>query len=103
MCPLFDAINTLGLQSLNDSIVVDKIVGKAAAILISYFQAKEVYCIVLSHGAKTFLEKQGMKHFSEQVIPVIKNKLGTDMCPFEKVILNVEDPQEGYEVLTKKL
>jgi len=48
MRPLFEAINSLGSSTLEDSVVVDKIVGKAAALLLSYFKVKEVHCIVLS-------------------------------------------------------
>ena len=103
MRPLLEAINRIGLPELNGSIVVDKIVGKAAAILISYFKAKETHCIVLSVRAREVLDKHGIKYCSEQVIPEIRNKLGTDICPFEKIVLEVEDPKEGYELLSAKL
>lgn len=95
--PLFDAINSSGLSLLEDTVVVDKIVGKAAALLISYFKATEVHCIVLSVKAKEVLERQGIQHYWETLTPVITNRTGTGICPFEKAVMDVEDPRQGYE------
>lgn len=103
MRPLFEAINRLGLHKLEGSLVVDKIVGKAAALLVSYFKAGEVRCAVMSAKAKEVLDKRGIEYHAEKVTPEIMNKLGTDICPFEKAVLDVEDPQEGYERLYAKL
>ena len=103
MQPLFDAIDIFGLPILRKSVIIDKVVGKAAALLITYFDAWKVHCIVLSIRALEFLDNRGIKHYEERVIPEIKNKLGTDICPFEKSVLDVEDPEEGYELLSAKL
>ena len=103
MQPLLQAIDCIGLPVLGDSIVVDKIVGKAAALLISYFKAREVHCIVLSVRAKEVLDKQGIKYYSETMIQEIRNKLGTDICPFEKSVLDVVEPEEGYKLLVAKM
>lgn len=103
MQPLLEAINCLGLPILRDSIVVDKIVGKAAALLISYIKAREVHCIVLSVRAKEVLDKQDIKYYSETMIQEIRNKLGTDICPFEKAVIDVVEPEEGYKRLTAKM
>lgn len=103
MQPLLEAIDCIGLHVLRDSIVVDKIVGKAAALLISYIKASEVHCIVLSVRAKKVLDKQGIKYNSETMIQEIRNKLGTDICPFEKAVLDVEEPEEGYKRLAAKM
>ena len=97
MRPLFDAINSSGLSVLEETVVVDKIVGKAAALLISYFKAKEVHCIVLSVKPKEVLEGQGIKHYWEKLTPEIVNRAGTGICPFEKAVMDVEDPRKGYE------
>jgi len=103
MRPLFEAINHLGLPRLEGSLIVDKIVGKAAALLVSYFKAAEVRCAVMSARARGVLAKQGIEYHAEKTIPEIMNKFGTDICPFEKTVLDVEDPEEGYERLYAKL
>lgn len=103
MQPLLEAIDFVGLPVLKDSVVADKIVGKAAALLISYFKAREAHCTVLSVRAKKVLDKQGIKCYPETMIQEIRNKLGTDICPFEKAVLDVEEPEEGYKRLTAKM
>lgn len=99
MAPLLEAIDRLGLQKLFDSTVVDKIVGKAAALLVSYFRAKDVYTKLLSGRAIETLNKHGIRYMSEKVVDQISDKEGVDICPFEKMVLEIEDPQEGYKKL----
>lgn len=101
--PLFEAINRLGLPILRGSIVVDKVIGKAAALLVSYFKGREAHCLVLSVRAREVLDRQRIRYYPEKVIPEVRNKFGTDICPFEKVVLDVEEPEEGYERLSAKL
>ena len=103
MQPILKAIRILDPSTLKDSIVVDKIVGKAAALLISYFKAKEVHCTVMSERAREVLKRHGIKYYPERVIPEILDKLGTSLCPFEKRVLDVDDPEKGYERLSTKL
>lgn len=101
MAPLLEAIDRLGLRTLQDSVVADKIVGKAAALLISYFKASEVYTRLLSQSAIDVLEKHGVEYSYERVVDSIRNKEDTDICPFEKLVLKIEDPREGYEKLKR--
>ena len=97
MKPLFEAINRVGVFTLEDAIVIDKIVGKAAALLISYFKAKEVHCIVLSTKGRTILDNHRITHYEEKLTPEIMNRRGTGLCPFERAVRDVDDPREGYE------
>jgi len=93
----------LGLPTLVGTTVIDKIVGKAAALLICYFKAKEVYTKLLSKSAIEVLEKHGIGYKSEIVVENIRKRDGTDICPFEKIVLEIEDPKEGYEKLGREL
>lgn len=101
MAPLLEAIDRLGLRRLKNSVVADKIVGKASALLISYFKASEVYTRLLSQSAIDVLEKHGVKYSYDRVVDSIRNKEDTDICPFEKVASEIEDPREGYEKLKR--
>ena len=96
MLPLYQAISVLGIPQLKDTTIVDKIVGKAAALLISYIQAHTVYCNTLSVRGKAVLDAHGITFRYEELAPEIINRYGTDICPFEKVVLDVEDPKIGY-------
>ena len=97
MVPLLDAIENLGLPKLSNSIVIDKLVGKAAALIICFFKAREVQTKILSVKARDVLEKYEIKHSSYTVIPKIMNKSGIDICPFEKAVSETQDPTEGYK------
>ena len=101
--PLFDAIDMVGLAGLGGSVVVDKVVGKAAALLVSYFKAKEVHCVTLSVRGREVLDRRGIGCYWERVVPEVLNKAGTDICPFEKTVLDVDEPRDGYELLLAKL
>ncbi|MFQ6053863.1 MAG: DUF1893 domain-containing protein, partial [Candidatus Bathyarchaeia archaeon] len=52
MRPLLEAIETLGRDKLRGTVVADKIVGKAAALLTVYMGAAEVHAALISAGAK---------------------------------------------------
>lgn len=101
--PLFDAAKNVGLVGLADSLIVDKVVGKAAALIVGYFKVKEVHCEILSYRGKMILDRVGMRYFTENVIPEVLNKAGTDICPFEKEVLDIDDPKEGYNQLYTKV
>ena len=103
MLPLYQAIRTIGISQLRDTTIVDKIVGKAAALLISYIQAQIVYCSTLSVRGKNVLEDHGITCFYEELTPEIINRYGTDICPFEKAVLDVANPQIGYLRIQAKL
>ena len=103
MKPLIEAINQVGIYTLEDAIVVDKIVGKAAALLISYFKAKKVHCITLSIKGRMVLDNNNIKHNEERLTPEIMNRKGTDLCPFEQAVRDVDDPLEGYERINTTL
>ncbi len=103
MLPLLEAIDQLGLRALADSTVVDQIVGRAAALLISHFKAKEVYTKLLSKRAIEILEKQGIAYAAKRVVSTIRNKDDTDICPFEKMVLTIDNPEEGYRKLKNEL
>lgn len=103
MLPLYQAITELSIAQLKNTIIVDKIVGKAAALLISYIQARVVYCSLLSIRGKTVLENQGITFFYQELTPEIINRYGTDICPFEKAVLDIEDPQNGFFQIQAKL
>ena len=102
MLPLYTAITRLN-HAQRDMIVVDKIMGKAAALLASYLNAKEVHCITLSERGKEALEKRRISHYYEKLTPEIINRYGNDICPFEKAVLDDEEPESAYQRIQAKL
>lgn len=94
--PLLQAIGLLGLERLRGSVVADKVIGKAAALLIIYFQASEAHASLISYEAREVFMKRGLKHSYRKEAPHILNRDGSDICPFEKLVMDIYDPEEAY-------
>lgn len=82
---------------------VDKIVGKAAAMLYVVMGVVEVYAEVMSEAAESVLSSHGIAAFPVTLVPAIMNRQNTDICPMEKAVENVDDPSEAVAVLTAKV
>jgi hypothetical protein len=101
--PLMEALRRFGRTGLRRTVVVDKIVGKAAALIIAYFKPSELHCKTLSIRAKTIIQRHNIVFIAEEVTPEILSKSGDNICPFEKEVIEVENPLEGYRVLSMKV
>lgn len=103
MKPLIEAVHWVGLKRLAKSTVVDRVTGRAAALIISYFMAKEVFTYLLSDTAADVLEYHGVKYSYIERVHSIKNVKGKDLCPFEKMTLEIKEPKKGYELIMHSL
>jgi len=97
---LLTAIEKIG-ENIRASAVADKIVGEAAAQLCAYGHVSEVYAVTLSQCGKDVLEKNGIRHEYEDLVPHILNMKKTDLCPFEKIVAGSRSPEEALERLKK--
>jgi hypothetical protein len=97
--PLIDAIDTLGTDQLKNSVVIDKIIGKASALLICYFAANEAIAEVMSEAGAKMLRKHGIRHFAKIMTSEIRNRTGTEVCPFERMVSSTSSPRKAYELI----
>ena len=81
----------------------DIIVGRAAAMLFLKAGICAVYGRVTSVGAKTLLESHGIPVRYETLTERIINREGTDVCPMEKAVTGIDDPDEAYEALKERI
>lgn len=95
---LFENHNDL----LKNSIVVDKIIGKAAAMILFLSGVKSVYGITMSRAGKEYLESKGIAVHFERCIDVIENRKKNGICPMEMAVIQEEDAYVGYEILKEK-
>jgi len=84
-------------ELLEGAIVVDKLIGKAAAMLAVFGKAESVYGVTMSDSGKAFLEKYDKLHGFTRCVEVISQRDGKGICPIERSVLGVEDPAEAYE------
>ena len=95
---LLRAIEKLGKGSFGSS-VADRIVGRAAAMLCAYSKAASVFAVTISEEGIKVLENYGVFCRFENRVPNILNNEGTDICPFEKLVMDLTKPEEAYEKL----
>ena len=81
----------------------DQIVGKAAAFLYIKLGITELYAKVISEQAIPILEEYGILFAYDQVVAFIMNRKGDDMCPMEKTVVGIEDPESAVRALTEKV
>lgn len=89
--------------SLQEACIADRVVGKAAALLMIYGGAEEVYGEILSDAAAACLERHGIPYSCGERVPQILNRDGTDMCPMERRCMEIDSPQQAYEVFRQMI
>ena len=100
--PHLKAINELG-KELEGTLMVDKILGRAAAFLVIYSKAAEAITTVVSTPGRLVLEKYGVKFSAREEVPHIKMENGVIYCPFERMVQGIEDPDEAYHAIVAKM
>lgn len=81
----------------------DKVVGKGAAFLYVKLKVKAVYASVMSEPARQVLDEHGIHAEYDTLAEHIINRKGDGLCPFEKAVLDINDPEIAYGVILKKL
>jgi len=100
--PILEAINELG-KDISRSVIGDKILGKASSLLCVYCGVKGVYSPQATKTAIAILLKHSIPIQIDRIIPFIQNKNGNDVCPFEKMIKDVNSPIVAYKILKKNI
>ena len=100
--PILEVIEELG-DSIKRSIIGDKILGKASSLLCIYCNASGVYSKQSTKNAIALLIKYNIPIQTDKIIPYIEDKMGNDICPFEKMIDKVDSPKEAYKILKKNI
>ena len=81
----------------------DLVVGKAAALLFVKCNIKAVFAKTLSESGKRVFEEHGIPCEYETLTEKIINRAGTDVCPMEKAVINIENAEEAYRAIERQL
>ena len=95
---LLHAIEKLGKEAIGSS-VADRIVGRAAAMLCAYSKVASVFAVMMSEEGIKVLEDNKIHYRFENRVQNILNQEGTDICPFEKLVMGFVKPEEAYKKL----
>ncbi len=85
------------------AIVVDKVVGRAAAMIAIHGKAFAVYGEVMSQDALELLGKYGIPAGCDQLVPQILNASRTGLCPLEQAVAGIEDPALAVAALRRRI
>ncbi len=80
----------------------DKVVGKAAAALFIKCGVKQLYAAVLSKGGAKLLESHGVEYVYDTLTDAIINRAGTDVCPMEKAVRDIEEIEDMYVAILRE-
>ena len=100
--PILDAIVELG-ESMQGTVIGDRILGKASALLCVHSNVEGVYSPQATKTAIAVLIRAGIPGQTEEIIPYVKNRDGDDICPFEKMLVDIDSPEEAYKILKEKV
>ena len=103
IAPLLEAIESISMEKLRETYVADKIVGKAAALLFALFKPRYVFSVTISKPAIEVLKVNDIEFDYDNLVDHILNRDKTDLCPFEKAVLQINDPTKAYRVIKETL
>ena len=98
VAPLMKLLNE-DKEQLCDSLVADKVIGKAAALLMVYAGVKEVFTPTISEPAVEVFENNDIKLTYDKIVDRIINRKGDGLCPMETLCLDINDPEEAFDAV----
>lgn len=90
-------------EFLKGASVADKVIGKAAALLMALGEIKEVHTLIISEPAIKVFEKHNIPCFYDKKVTRIVNRTGDGLCPMETLCLDVEEPKEAFTKIKEKI
>ncbi len=94
------------LDSGNDyrnTCAADKVVGKAAAFLYCLLGIRALYARIISQPALDTLYHAGIAVQFDTLVPAIRNRTDTGLCPMESAVWDLDDPALAPEILRQTL
>jgi len=99
-----------GIKSLVDAIakyqenvvgaaLADKVVGRAAILLAAKAKVSTVYAKLVSLSALELASHLQLALIYDKTTKIILNRRKNDTCPFEKIVMNTDDPEKAYQAL----
>jgi hypothetical protein len=82
---------------MKGAFVLDKVIGKAAAVILVLGGIREAYGEVMSAAGRGYLAAHGIITECGTLVENITNKSGDGLCPIEGSVLEIGDPAECLE------
>lgn len=102
VAPILDILSE-DPRALQGAYIADKVIGRAAALLLVLGGISGLHANLISEHAAIVLDTYGIPFTFGKKVPYIINRDGTDMCPMEKAVLGIDDPKEARNAVVKKI
>lgn len=84
-----------------DVCAADKVIGKAAALLLVLAGVKSAYAPVMSESGLYIRSYYGILASCDICVPTILNRAGTGPCPMEEEMDGIKDPAHALGLLQR--
>ena len=98
LAPLLDLLDA---GSLRDAVVMDKVVGRAAAAIYAQSGALRVYARLAGRGAAEIMSAKGIPLVADETVDLVLDRDRSGSCPMEAAVSGLEDTAQMVEVLRK--
>lgn len=107
IAPIMDMLEK-NRSFFKNAIVADRVIGKAAAMLLLDSGADYIFGEMTSTHALNVLEaasefNEAFSFETGRIVPYIINRKGDGMCPMEETVLDITDLRLAYDLLKAKL
>lgn len=100
--PLME-IYDLHREEMAGGIIVDKVIGRAAAAITIRGKVTDVYGEIMSEDAVEFLNDNGVRPSWTKLVPRILNQKRDGRCPLELSVDGIDDPEAALKALKAKI
>ncbi len=89
-------------NSFKDASLVDKVVGRAVALIAAYAGVRTVYGEVMSEDALQILQENNIPASYGKLVPKLTTK-GKEIDPIDAIVYDIVNPEVGVETLKRQL
>lgn len=86
---------------MNGAIIIDKVIGRAAAMILLSAKTARVHAELIAEDALDLLLENRVKVSYRRIVPQILNRKKDGPCPLDQSVKNIIDPEKAVEVLLK--
>lgn len=86
-----------------DGFIADKVIGKAAALMLVLSEVKSVHGIIMSKTAVEILANNKINYSYDNLVPFIENRTKTGACPLELCVEQIESPILAFDIIEETI
>ncbi len=103
LSPLLTMYDTTDAALMKDGIIVDKVIGKAAASIAVLAKVRHVHGETMSEDGKEYLEKHNISTSATLMVPKILNRTRDGLCPLEASVQGIDKAEDALAAIRKKI